>query len=280
MGLSQHPDVSVVILTKNSARTLERCLESIIREKPKEILAVDGSSTDATLTILKNHNVRIIVEPSGSLGRSRQIGVEAAKGILVMFVDSDVELGPNCISIMRRELLEHEWAGIHARLLSSENVSYWQRAEDEKFRREYDHVGMTNKIDTDIALFRREVILEHPFDPSFRLSSEDADICRRLVAANYRLGVCSAIAYHHHRREFSTFVQQRYRYGLGRAWLGFKYGDTRTLVTPLLTAISQTIRAVRSGKLWLVPYWVVGGVIEFCAVVIGTSTRSHQGKKA
>jgi len=75
-------DVSVIIPTRNSALTLERCLKSVTRESPKEILAVDIKSTDQTLNILKRYGTRVLVNPSNSLGYSRQLGVEDAKGKL------------------------------------------------------------------------------------------------------------------------------------------------------------------------------------------------------
>ena len=85
-------DVSVVILTRNSAKTLEKCLVSIEVEKPFEIIAVDGQSTDGTLNILKKHHVKVLSENMHSLAHARQLGVNAARADYVMFVDSDVEL--------------------------------------------------------------------------------------------------------------------------------------------------------------------------------------------
>jgi len=51
-----------------------------------------------------------------------------------MFVDSDVELNPGCIKALRFELEERGWAGIIAVIHSSENLTYWQKSEDENFR--------------------------------------------------------------------------------------------------------------------------------------------------
>ena len=140
MSIQENLDVSVVILTKNSGHTI--CEKrSVIEEKPGEILVVDGISTDATPNIVRRLGIQMITDPSESLGQSRQLGVEAAKGVYVMFVDSDAVLAPGCVSTMRRELENHNWVGIHARVLSAENVSYWQRAEQEGVSRYYGRVG-------------------------------------------------------------------------------------------------------------------------------------------
>jgi glycosyltransferase involved in cell wall biosynthesis len=271
MSLQQNFDVSVVILTRNSARTIEACLRSVIEEKPGEILVVDGVSTDATPSIVRRYGIEMISDPSRSLGRSRQFGVQAVRGAYVMFVDSDAVLTPGCMSTMRRELENYGWAGIHARILSAENVSYWQRAEQEEFSRDYDRAGLRKKIDMIAGLFKRDLLLRYPFDPYFVESAEDHDLCRRLVKNKVKLGGSDAVAYHHHRREFYALAKQRFRNGLGAARLGFKYRETRIFIDPLLTAISKTIRNVLTKRITLIPYWLVGGLIQFLGVLAGLS---------
>ena len=270
-NLPANPDVSVIILTKNSAATIVACLESVIEEKPGEVLVVDGMSTDGTPDLVRSHSVRVISDASMSLGESRQLGVETATGVYVMFVDSDAVLTPTCIGTMRRELERYGWAGIHAKLLSAENVTYWQRAEQEGFSRYYGRAGPKDRIDTIVALFRREVLLRYPFDANLRESCEDIDLCRRLVENNQKLGVSNAEAYHYHRREFIGFAKQRFRNGLGDARFGFKYHDTRIFIDPLLTIVSTFVRNMLSRRINLVPYWFAGGLSEFLGVLVGLS---------
>jgi peptidoglycan/xylan/chitin deacetylase (PgdA/CDA1 family)/glycosyltransferase involved in cell wall biosynthesis len=268
-------EVSVVILTKNSAQTIELCLRSVMDEKPGEVLAIDALSTDGTLEILKRYGVTILTDNVSSLGHSRQMGVQAAKGTYVMFVDSDATLTPGCIGTMRRELEKHGWTGIHAKLLSAENVSYWQRAEAEKFHREHRTAGPADRIDTIVALFQRKTLLACPFDGNVREAAEDVDLSRRLVRTNHRLGISSAVAYHYNRRELQAFVEQRFRYGMGHARLAAKYGiGARTLIAPLSKTFYQIVRDLVAGNIWLLPYWAVEGISIFLGTVLGIS-RLH-----
>src|SRR5208337_4727018 len=103
--------VSVVILTKNSAQTIQKCLEAVLRERPKEIIAVDAQSTDGTIKILRRYGVKILTDTQRSIAGSRQLGVNAASGDYVMFVDSDVVLTADSINTMLRELTINDWAG-------------------------------------------------------------------------------------------------------------------------------------------------------------------------
>jgi GT2 family glycosyltransferase len=186
-----------------------------------------------------------------------------------MFVDSDVVLAPSCIRTMRRELESFGWAGIHAKLLSAENMTYWQKAEQEGFSRYYGRAGPRDRIDTIAALFRRAVLLKYPFDANLRESCEDIDLCRRLVETKQKLGVSNAVAYHYHRREFHAFAKQRFRNGLGDARFGFKYRETRVFIDPLLTVISRIVRNMLTKRIKFVPYWFAGGLAQFLGVLAG-----------
>ena len=286
MDPSNNSDVSVVILTRNSARTLERCLESVLREDPGEIIAVDELSIDETRGILRRYGVKVIIDPTPppSLGHSRQLGVEAAGGIYVMFVDSDVRLGVDCIRRLRRDIEEHGWSGVAARVLSAENTSYWQKAEEEivsfSSPRHYGVDGSSTEfVDTRGALFKREVLLGHAFDPYMKYPAEDRDLSRRLVEAGYQLGVSDAIIYHYHRREFFAFLRQRFRWGLGSARLGVKYGETRIGLSPLIMALYMTIRSILAGSYHLVPYCLCNGVAQSLGVVVGLRSARSSFKR-
>ena len=92
--------VDVVLLTKNSERVLEKCLESVYQNVPvNQLIVVDGYSTDRTLEILsqfnqKHHNVKVIYD-KGTRATARQKGIAKVETEWFMFVDSDVVLCKN-----------------------------------------------------------------------------------------------------------------------------------------------------------------------------------------
>ena len=89
--------VDVVVLTKNSEKTLKKCLNSIYKNVPiNQLIVVDGYSKDKTLEIIrkfneKYHNV-VLFSEKGTRGRARQKAIEAVTTKWFMFVDSDVIL--------------------------------------------------------------------------------------------------------------------------------------------------------------------------------------------
>ncbi len=83
--------VSVVIPTLNEAGNIKEAIDVLDRELsfPKEIIIVDGNSTDGTLDIVRHMNCRVIVEPRRGYGLALRRGIMEAKGDVVIMVDGD-----------------------------------------------------------------------------------------------------------------------------------------------------------------------------------------------
>lgn len=99
---SKKQSVSVVVLTKNSAATIGKCLDSVLSQtvKPDEIVVVDGASRDGTLEIVRKYPVRLVAEPGLGYGHARNVGVENSEGDIVFFIDSDCYAEPDWIEKM------------------------------------------------------------------------------------------------------------------------------------------------------------------------------------
>jgi glycosyltransferase involved in cell wall biosynthesis len=89
--------VDVVLLTKDSERKLQECLQSVYANVPVgQLIAVDGYSKDRTIEILgkfaeKYGNVQIILD-RGTRATARQKGIQQVQTDWFLFVDSDVVL--------------------------------------------------------------------------------------------------------------------------------------------------------------------------------------------
>jgi glycosyltransferase involved in cell wall biosynthesis len=107
MKTSSLPIVSVIVPTYNRSQLLDYTLQSIaaqtVRREEVEVLVVDDGSTDNTRDIVDQYRSVLSVsyffqEDLGYRpGSARNIGIAHAKGSIVLFVDSGVLLGSNCI---------------------------------------------------------------------------------------------------------------------------------------------------------------------------------------
>jgi glycosyltransferase involved in cell wall biosynthesis len=92
------PLISIVIPTRNSARTLEACLKSIRSEvyPDYEIIIVDAASNDDTPGIAGRLADRVISRDA-TVTESRNIGFKEARGGILLSIDSDMVLEPGLL---------------------------------------------------------------------------------------------------------------------------------------------------------------------------------------
>jgi glycosyltransferase involved in cell wall biosynthesis len=84
--------VSAVIPAYNSAATLPRAIDSVLRQTvPVQVIVVDDGSTDGTPELLRGYGARITVirQPNAGAGAARSLGTKAARTDLIAFLDAD-----------------------------------------------------------------------------------------------------------------------------------------------------------------------------------------------
>lgn len=88
--------VSIVVPVYNAEKYLKPCLRSILHQSYRniEVILVNDGSKDGSLAICrrfaqKDKRVRVIDIPNGGVSNARNVGVAAATGEYVQFVDSD-----------------------------------------------------------------------------------------------------------------------------------------------------------------------------------------------
>lgn len=85
--------ISVIIITLNEEKNLQRCLESVKRIAD-EIIVVDSASTDHTVTIAESFGARIFQHTFTGYVQQKQIATGYAKNDWVFSIDADEELSP------------------------------------------------------------------------------------------------------------------------------------------------------------------------------------------
>lgn len=85
-------DLSIVIITKNEEKNIEKCLEKI-KTKANEIIIIDSFSTDKTKDIVNNinDNSNIVFREVlwQGYGKTKNIGINLAKSKWILSLDAD-----------------------------------------------------------------------------------------------------------------------------------------------------------------------------------------------
>ena len=185
------PLVSVIVPTKNSAKFLGACLESIKSQTyPQiELIVVDNHSTDTTLAIAKRFTEHVFTHGPE---RSAQVnfGAEKAKGEYVYKVDSDFVLDPNVV----QQCIDKAAEGFDAVVVHNTpdaRVSWIAKI------RKFEVDMYKNDITHSSARFVSKEVYEsiHGFDESIT-AGEDYDFQNRLNRAKYKTGFIDAEALH------------------------------------------------------------------------------------
>lgn len=95
--------ISIIIATWNAAKTLKKCLDSIIPQLTEEceLILIDGGSKDSTNEIIDSYGDKVAVhvsEPDKGIYDAWNKGVKHAKGDWVAFIGADDILLPNALN--------------------------------------------------------------------------------------------------------------------------------------------------------------------------------------
>ncbi len=98
VGEGRSPSVTVVVPTKNAARTLAACLASLRSQTyPCRTVVVDNGSTDATVAIAERE-ADVVLHAGPERSAQRNHGARAFPAGVVGFIDADMVLAPTVVA--------------------------------------------------------------------------------------------------------------------------------------------------------------------------------------
>jgi len=232
---SEHPVLTIVIVSFNSRRFLRRCLNSLKRSRDKSpfrVLLVDNASSDGTVQMTKKafEWVEVIVNLDNvgfSAACNQAIGVSSSR--YVLFLNPDIEIKPDAVARMVKKMGSSPGTGVlgglvfdasgvpqhsasrqipgllsaffHLSGLSrlfprSARINRYSQSHASPF--EEREVG---SVSGSFMMIRKEALDQvGGFDERFFLYGEDMDICQRIAEKGFRvLYFPEARAIHHHR---------------------------------------------------------------------------------
>jgi glycosyltransferase involved in cell wall biosynthesis len=200
--------VSVIVPTRNSARTLVACLESVRAQSHEdvELLVVDNESTDETPDIARGRSdVVLAAGPERSAQRNR--GAAHATGDAFLFVDSDMVLAREVIADCLRAT--SQGAGAVVIPEASFGEGFWARC---KSLERSCYVG-DSAIEA-ARFFKREVFEEIGGYDEQLVGGEDWDLHERAKRSGASVGRTAAyISHDEGRLGLRRLLAKKFQYG-------------------------------------------------------------------
>jgi glycosyltransferase involved in cell wall biosynthesis len=217
--------ISVVITTRNEELHLPQLLDSLlVQEPPFEVVLVDSESRDRTVAIAQQFarqhpGILRVIERPGSRGIGRNIGVGAARGEAVAFIDGDCFADSRWLHHVRAALRRS--TVVAGRTVPVGKPKYGQLERVELFQQGND----VTYPSCNLAYTRTLFVQLGGFDPRF-VTAEDIDLNLRAVLTGAAIQYdAAAVVYHHLRTTFLRFLVQAFWNGYGRKQLTEKHGN-------------------------------------------------------
>lgn len=279
--MSQVADIAVVVVTYQSAETIELCLQRLrAADGLVQIRVVDNASTDGTLEIVQRHaladaRVRFIANPDNpGFGIACNQGADDSDSTWLAFVNPDCMVEVDTLARLRA----HAQGCAREALLGVDLVDEAGVRDGAARRRDPDFAAMlrsaaARKLDIAVddtrplqavqaisgaLMFAPRALIERieGFDQGYRLHAEDLDLCRRAREAGAFVAVANDLRVVHVRgvssRSRPLFVEWHKHRGLWRYFRKFdarRHGwSTRAAVWTMIWARCSLVLLTKLGR--------------------------------
>lgn len=202
-------DVSVIIVTFNSADHIGKCMESVLIQTDVacETIVVDNGSHDGTLAKLKEFNCQVIAAGKNlGFGPANNQGFSASTGRYIFLLNADAWLmGKNDLATLCWRMdSERQWGMAGTKVLSLDGTLQClpdiQYPAQRHVHRDFSNLPGKIAWILGASMFVRREIYEKldGFDPEFFPAySEETDFCLRVRELGYEIGYIPEVAVTH-----------------------------------------------------------------------------------
>jgi glycosyltransferase involved in cell wall biosynthesis len=232
LTVTRWPRISVIVCTHNGSRTIRDCLAGLQQlDYPAwEVIVVDDGSTDDTAALARQFDFRLIRTVHIGLAAARNVGLKAATGEIVAYIDDDAWPDPHWLRYLALTFMNGRCAGaggpnirppaggmVADSIANSPGGPIHVMLTDT----EAEHLPGCNMA------FRKQLLeAAGGFDSRFWVAGDDVDVCWQLQAAGLRLAFSpAAVVWHRAPKTIFAYWNQQYGYGKAEALLKVKWPD-------------------------------------------------------
>jgi len=241
--------VSVLIPTRNNAHVLEQALKSLVKQKPDEIIIIDGHSTDNTVEVVKKYKAKIVFESTGTRGGACNVGADTSKGDILAFTDDDCIFPEDWIKKIKHAFskdvdvvggddIEEKNATVFRQALFQIDI-----AKSKSFIEDFKRLRGCN------TAYRRDFFMKHKFNTKLTGIEETEMHQRMKEAGGLMIFDRNIFVYHKRRSSFRKLFRRVYTNGQSRTLLvsyNKKFLEPMDIIAPavILVLLASIVSAI------------------------------------
>lgn len=149
---SNNPYISIIIPAYNAEKSLENCVKSVTEQyyKSYEIIIINDGSKDSTKDIclkLKQQyrNIKIVDTENLGVSGARNLGIEAASGEWICFIDSDDKMLKGSLELLTTGTHQPKVKWVIGNFISL-NEKSGERILNKQYFEEKEHIGIPDEL--------------------------------------------------------------------------------------------------------------------------------------
>ncbi|MCX9085583.1 MAG: glycosyltransferase [Candidatus Methanoperedens sp.] len=280
--MKQKKKISIVILTKNNGKTIDKVLQQIIVQQINndfEVIVVDSGSNDDTLEILSKYDIRLYTIPPADFGhaRTRNLASGYADGDYLVYLSADaIPAHEKWLENLVCKLDDIKTAATFGR-----QIPYQDTPPMERFFIQNNYPSTVNKTYSNNGFkmnaffsnvnsaIKRSVWEKINFNEKL-IISEDHDWAKRSLDLGYNISyIPDACVFHSHKYGLLQVFKRYFDSGVSFSQMGLKPGVIRNGLGYFI----DELRYVGNESVIKIPHAIVYDLSKFIGFQLGVNQR-------
>lgn len=278
-----HPQISIIILTKNNGNTIGKVLQKIKIQQIDfdcEIFIIDSGSSDDTIEQISQYNVRLFTIPPGDFGhgKTRNVASGFASGDYLVYLSADaIPANEYWLRNLVDKLADETIGATFGRQVSYEDTTPMEQffilknyPPDKSTQNQYSsHDLNMNAFFSNVnSAIKRSVWNKFKFSEML-IISEDHDWARRVQDAGYSIEYApDAMVTHSHNYNLLQVFRRYFDSGASFSQMGLNPSVIRNGFGYFI----EEMRFVKQKSIFLIPYAILYDLSKF----LGFFTGKHE----
>ncbi len=274
--------ISIIILTKNNSSTIGKVLLQIKSQEVDddfEIIIVDSGSSDGTVDLVSEYDVKLYKIPPNEFGhgKTRNLASAYASGDYLVYLSADaIPKGRTWLRNLVNGLVDKDTGATFGRQIPHKNSSsmerffitknYPQSGNDHSIK-EFDMNGFFSNVNSAI---KRSVWNNIKFNESL-IMSEDYEWAKCALESGYRIRyVPDAAVYHSHNYDLTRVFKRYFDSGVSFSQMGLKPGVMKNGICYFI----EEMRFIGKENILKIPYAICYDMFKLAGYLAGIHYKS------